>query len=395
MSEMNWPEIEERLYLRTFRRVPVTLVRGEGVRVWDDHGKQYIDCVGGWAVNTLGHCHPVLVEAIERQARTLIHTSNQFYTVPQLELARVLIENSCLDRVFFGNSGVEATEGAVKLARRYGKLHLGGAYEVITVGHSFHGRTIAMTAATAQAKYQELYTPLPVGFTNVEWNDVDAIKAGTTSLTCAVMLEPIQGEAGVRIPDEDYLRKVRDWCDEKGILLILDEIQTGVARTGTLFAYEQFGVKPDIMTLAKGLGSGVPIGALLATEKASAFQPGDHGGTFGGNPLACAAGHAVMTYVIQHDLASSVKRAGEHFMQQLDGIIADFDVAVEARGRGLLIALDFKEDIADELTLRCLNGGLLVNRVRPNTLRFMPPLIISNGEIDEAIRILRTVLSSL
>ena len=172
MSETNWPEIEERLYLRTFRRVPVTLVRGEGVRVWDDHGKEYIDCVGGWAVNTLGHCHPVLVEAIERQARTLIHTSNQFYTVPQLELARVLIENSCLDRVFFGNSGVEATEGAVKLARRYGKLHLGGAYEVITVGHSFHGRTIAMTAATAQSKYQELYTPLPVGFTNVEWNDV-------------------------------------------------------------------------------------------------------------------------------------------------------------------------------------------------------------------------------
>ena len=395
MSEMNWPEIEERLYLHTFRRVPVTLVRGEGVRVWDDRGKQYLDFVGGWAVNALGHCHPALVEAIERQARTLIHTSNQFYTVPQLELARVLIDNTCLDRVFFGSSGVEATEGAVKLARRYGKLHLGGAYEVITVGHSFHGRTIAMTAATAQPRFQELYTPLPVGFVNVEWNDIEAIKAGTTSLTCAVMLEPIQGEAGVRIPDDDYLRKVRDWCDEKGILLILDEIQTGVARTGTLFAYEQFGVKPDIMTLAKGLGSGVPIGALLATEKASAFQPGDHGGTFGGNPLACAAGYAVMTYVVQHDLASSVKRAGEHFMRQLDGIIADFDVAVEARGRGLLIALDFKEDVADDLTLRCLNGGLLVNRVRPNTLRFMPPLIVSNEEIDEAMQILRTVLSSL
>ena len=255
--------------------------------------------------------------------------------------------------------------------------------------------TAAVKAATAQPRFQELYAPLPVGFVNVEWNDVEAIKAGTTSLTCAVMLEPIQGEAGVRIPDEDYLRKVRDWCDDKGLLLILDEIQTGVARTGTLFAYEQFGVEPDIMTLAKGLGSGVPIGALLATEKASAFQPGDHGGTFGGNPLACAAGYAVMTYVIRHGLASSVKQVGEHFMQQLDGIMADFDVAVEARGRGLLIALDFKEDIADELTLRCLNGGLLVNRVRPNTLRFMPPLIVSNEEIDEAMQILRTVLSSL
>jgi acetylornithine/N-succinyldiaminopimelate aminotransferase len=395
LSETNWPEIEERLYLRTFRRVPVTLVRGAGVRVWDDHGKAYLDFVGGWAVNALGHCHPALVEAIERQARTLIHTSNQFYTVPQLELAQVLIENSCLDRAFFANSGVEAVEGAVKLARRYGKLHLDGAYEVITVGHSFHGRTLAMTAATAQPKYQELYAPVPVGFVNVEWNDVEAIKAGTTALTCAVMVEPIQGEAGVRIPDEDYLRKVRDWCDERGLLLILDEVQTGVARTGTLFAYEQFGVKPDIMSLAKGLGSGVPIGALLATEKASAFQPGDHGGTFGGNPLACAVGHAVMTYVIQHDLCSSVKRAGEHFMRQLDGIVADFDVAVEARGRGLLLALDFNEDIADEVNLRCLSAGLLLNRVRPNTLRFMPPLIVSNEEIDEAVQILRTVLSSL
>ncbi|MCK5213322.1 MAG: aminotransferase class III-fold pyridoxal phosphate-dependent enzyme, partial [Dehalococcoidia bacterium] len=243
MSETNWPELESQLYLRTFKRVPVTLVRGRGVRVWDDKGTEYLDMVGGWAVDTLGHCHPVLVEAIERQARTLIHTSNQFYTVPQLELAEILMQNSCMDRVFFANSGTEATEGAVKLARRYGKLHLNGAYEIITVGHSFHGRTLAMTAATAQPKFQEPYLPMPPGFVNVEWDDIEAIKAGTSANTCAVMLEPIQGEAGVRIPHESYLREVRDWCDEKGILLIFDEIQTGVARTGTLFAYEQYGVE--------------------------------------------------------------------------------------------------------------------------------------------------------
>ena len=394
MSETNWPDLESQLYLRTFKRVPVTLVRGRGVRVWDDKGAEYLDMVGGWAVDTLGHCHPVLVEAIERQARTLIHTSNQFYTIPQLELATVLMQNSCMDRVFFGNSGAEATEGAVKLARRYGRLHLNGAYEIITVGHSFHGRTLAMTAATAQPKFQEPYLPMPPGFVNVEWNDIEAIKAGTSEMTCAVMLEPIQGEAGVRIPHDSYLREVREWCDEKGILLILDEIQTGVARTGTLFAYEQYGVEPDIMALAKGLAGGVPIGAVLAKESASAFGPGDHGSTFGGNPLACAAGYAVMKYVVEHDLASHVKRAGAHFMEQLDSVVADFAIVREARGRGLLIALELEQDIARDITLSCLQHGLLINSVQPNALRFMPPLIITNEEIDEAITILRTVLSS-
>ena len=212
MTQKNWQEVEAQLYLTTFRRIPLTIVRGEGVRVWDEQGRAYLDFVAGWAVNALGHCHPVLVEAIERQARTLIHTSNQFYTVPQLQLAEVLVQHSCLDRVFFANSGVEAAEGAVKLARRYGKLHLGGAYEVITVGDSFHGRTLAMTAATAQRKYQQLYEPLPPGFVNVEWNDVESIRAATTPNTCAIMVEPVQGEAGVRIPDAGYLPAIRRWC---------------------------------------------------------------------------------------------------------------------------------------------------------------------------------------
>jgi acetylornithine/N-succinyldiaminopimelate aminotransferase len=394
LSVTNWHDIEERLYLRTFRRVPVTLVRGAGVRAWDDAGKEYLDFVAGWAVNALGHCHPVLVEALENQAHTLIHTSNQFYTVPQLELAQVLIDNSCLDRVFFCNSGVEATEGAVKLARRHGKLHMNGAYEVITVSDSFHGRTLAMTAATAQEHYHELYTPLPSGFVNVEWNDVDAIAGAITDRTCAIMVEAVQGESGVRIPSDDYLPRIRRLCDEKGVLFILDEVQTGMGRLGTLFAYEQFGVEPDIITLAKGLGSGVPIGAILAKEKASAFQPGDHGSTFGGNPLACAAAHAVVRYIIENDVPAHVRRVGQYFLDCLWEVVHDFPVARSARGRGLLLAIEFEQDIAQDLLLQCMNHGLLVNRVRPNTLRFMPPLILTEEDVDAAIEILRTVLSS-
>jgi acetylornithine/N-succinyldiaminopimelate aminotransferase len=395
LSTRNWTEVEAQLYLKTFHRIPLTIVRGEGMRVWDDQGRAYLDFVGGWAVNALGHCHPVLVEAIERQARTLIHTSNQFYTVPQLELAELLVGHSCLDRVFFCNSGVEAAEGAVKLARRYGKLHLDGAHEVITVADSFHGRTLAMTAATAQQKYQQLYTPLPPGFINAAWNDPQAIRDATTKDTCAVMIEPVQGEAGVRIPDADYLPQVRRWCDEKGILLILDEVQTGVGRTGTLFAYEQAGVEPDILVLAKGLASGVPIGAFLAKERASAFQPGDHGSTFGGNPLACAAAVAVVSYVIEHDIPGHVRRVGGRFLQLLNDVVRDVPIAKEARGAGLLLALALEKDVAEDVTLACLQHGLLINKVRPNTVRFMPPLIASDSDIDEAIAILRTVLASV
>ncbi len=395
MSQMNWPDIEAQLYLRTFRRIPLTITRGEGTRVWDDEGREYLDFVAGWAVNALGHCHPVLVEAIERQARTLIHTSNQFYTIPQLELAALLVQHSCLDRVFFCNSGVEAAEGAVKLARRFGKLHLNGAYEVITAGDSFHGRTLAMTAATAQEKYQQLYTPLPPGFVNVEWNNAQAIRDATVPHTCAVMLEPLQGEAGVRIPDSDYLRQVQEWCDQKGILLILDEVQTGIGRTGTLFGYEQAGVEPDILILAKGLASGVPIGAFLAKEHVSVFQPGDHGSTFGGNPLACAAAFAVVNHIIENNIPGHVQRIGTRFLDLLNELTREFPVAKEARGRGLLLALVLERDIADEITLSCLHHGLLINRVRPNAIRFMPPLITTDDDIDEAMSILRTVLASV
>jgi len=370
----------------------VTLVRGKGVWVWDDQGRKYLDFVGGWAVNSLGHCPSVVVKALEKQAKTLIQASNQFYTIPQIELAQLLVGNSCLDRVFFCNSGAEANEGAVKLARRYGKLRLNGAYEVVTTYSSFHGRTLAMTAATGQSKFQEPYIPLPDGFVNVEYNDVEAIKRATNHQTCAVILEPIQGEGGVNVPDDDYLKKVQTWCREKGILFILDEVQTGIGRTGTLFAYEQYGVEPDIMTLAKGLGSGVPIGAFLAKENVSVFSPGEHGSTFGGNPLVCAAAYATLRYIIDHDIPAQVKRVGSYFMTKLESLRQRFDFITEVRGRGLLVALEFNQEIAEELVLACLGKGLLVNKVKPTALRFMPPLIITEKEVDKAIGILGDVL---
>ena len=391
MSQNNWQELEQKLFLRTFSRIPLTLVRGQGARVWDDQGKRYLDFVGGWAVDTLGHCPPVVVEALERQARTLIQVSNQFYTIPQIELAQLLVQNSCLDRVFFCNSGAEAAEGAVKLARRYGKTRLDGAYEIITTYGSFHGRTLAMTAATGQSKFQEPYEPLPNGFTNVEYNNVEAIKAATTAQTCGVMLEPIQGEGGVNVPHDSYLRDVESWCREKGILFILDEVQTGVGRTGTLFAYEQYDVEPDIMTLAKGLGSGVPIGALLAKENVSLFSPGDHGSTFGGNPLVCAAAYATVKYIIDNDTVGKVKQVGKYCLTKLENLRQQFDFITDVRGRGLLIALEFSDEIAQDVVMACVNKGLLVNKVKPNAIRLMPPLIITENEVDEAAGILHSV----
>ncbi len=390
-----WQELEHKYYMQTVERVPVTLVRGQGARVWDEEGREYLDFVGGWAVNSLGHCHPVVVEAIIEQAQTLIQTSNQFYTIPQIRLAELLLQNSCLDKVFLCNSGTEANEGAVKLARRYGKRYLDGAYEVITTMGSFHGRTLAMVAATGQSKFQQPYSPLPTGFVNVEYNNIEAIKTATTSQTCAVMLEPLQGEGGVNLPDDKYLAAVRGWCDQKGILLILDEIQTGLGRTGTLFAYEQYDVEPDIMTLAKGLASGTPIGAILAKDRASVFTLGEHGSTFGGNPLTCAAGYATLKFIIDNDIAGNARRVGQYFVSRLEELKEKFQIITDVRGRGLLIALEFSSDIAGSMVTACLDWSLLVNRVKPNAIRFMPPLIISKGEVDEAIGILDKALSSI
>lgn len=391
----HWQELEHKYFMQTVERLPVTLVKGQGARVWDEDGRRYLDFVGGWACDSLGHCHPVVVEAVTGQVQMLIQTSNQLYTIPQIHLAELLVQNSCLDKVFFCNSGAEANEGAVKLARRYGKRYLNGAYEIITTTNSFHGRTLAMVAATGQAKFQQPYLPLPAGFVNVEYNNVDAIKAATGSQTCAVMLEPVQGEGGVNLPSDNYLTSVRRWCDQKGILLILDEIQTGVGRIGTLFAYEQYGIVPDIMTLAKGLAGGIPIGAVLAKEKADVFAPGEHGSTFGGNPVACAAGYATLKFIIDNDVAGNARRVGQYFVARLEGLKRKFQFITDVRGRGLLLAVEFSSDIARSMVMACLERGLLVNQLKPNALRFMPPLIIGNGEVDEALGILDKALSTI
>ena len=380
-----WIAIENKYYAQTVRRQPVVIVRGEGSRVWDADGKEYLDFVAGWAVNNLGHSHPAITQAIVEQAGTLLQTSNQFYTVPQLMLAELLVENSCLDRVFFGNSGAEANEGALKLAKRYGKLHRDGAYEVITAFNSFHGRTMATVAATGQPHYQENFLPLQPGFVHVDFNDVEAVMSATTDRTAAVMVEPVQGEGGVNIPDDDYLLRLRQWCDQQGLLLILDEVQTGLGRLGSLFGYQEYGVEPDVMTLAKGLGYGVPIGAFLSKEAAMALVPGDHGSTFGGNALTTAAAYAGTKFLIDNDIPAHVKEMEVHLMDRLNQLKSRFSFVTDVRGKGLLAAMEFDSDISGQVLTNANEAGILLNGVRPNAVRFMPPLTVTAAEIDEAV----------
>ena len=374
------------------RRQPMVLERGEGTRVWDTDGKEYLDFTSGWAVNNIGHSNPVMAEAISKQARTLLQTSNQFYSIPQLELAEILVENSALDKVFFCNSGAEANEGAIKLAKKYGKKNKNGAFEIITALNSFHGRTMMNVAATGQPHYQELFTPIPTGFSHVPFDDLEAIKSATTDNSIAVMIEPVQGEGGVNVPAEGYLQGVRDWCDANNMLLIFDEVQTGLGRLGTLFGYQSFGVEPDIMTLAKGLGGGVPIGAFLAKDRACAFDPGDHGSTFGGNPLATAAAHASTKYIIDKQISQHAKDMGAHMQSRLNELMSNHEFITEIRGMGLLWAVEFNSDMTPDVITASNEAGLLMNPMRPNAVRLMPPLTVSKEEIDEAVRRLETAL---
>ena len=391
----DWKELEGRYYLGGVRRQPVVIVRGQGTRVWDQDGKEYLDFTAGWAVNNIGHCHPAVVEAIIQQARTLCQTSNAYYTIPQLQLAQLLVENSCLDRVFFCNSGAEANEGAVKLARKYGRRHLNGAYEVITAFNSFHGRTLAMVAATGQPHYQETYVPLTPGFVHVEYDNLGAIREATTERTCAVMLEPVQGEGGVNVPSEDYLKGVRAWCDERGLLLILDEVQTGMGRLGALFGYQRFDVEPDIITLAKALGNGVPIGAFLAKEQAAVFEPGDHGSTFGGNVLTCAAAYAAAKVLLEEHIPARADTTGRYLRQGMETLKERHGFITEVRGMGLLLAMEFRDTISAAVVGACNEEGLLLNAVRPNAIRFMPPLTISVDEVDEGLARLDRALAGV
>ena len=388
----DWKSKESQYYMFLVRRQPMVIERGEGTRVWDTDGKEYLDFTSGWAVNNIGHSNPVMAEAISNQAKTLLQTSNQFYTIPQLKLAEILVENSCLDKIFICNSGAEANEGAIKLAKKYGKKNKDGAHEIITALNSFHGRTMMNVAATGQPHYQELFTPIPTGFTHVEYNDIEAIKKATTKNTLAVMLEPVQGEGGVNVPSENYLSDVRAWCDQNDMLLILDEVQTGFGRLGSLFGYQQFNIEPDIMTLAKGLGGGVPIGAFLAKDSACAFEPGDHGSTFGGNALTTAAAHASCKYIIDNDIPSEAKIKGDHLQAGLLKLMDSISIITDVRGMGLLWAVEFADEITPKVIENANNLGLLMNPTRPNLIRLMPPLTVSINELDEALNRLESAI---
>jgi len=379
----NWQSIESEYYLHVVNRQPIVLVKGQGTRVWDIDGKEYLDFTSGWAVTNIGHANPVLANAIADQARTLIQTSNQFYTVPQLQLARLLVENSCLDKVFFSNSGAEANEGAIKNARKWGKQNRGGASDIITVAHAFHGRTL-MTMAAGDKPIDE-FAPVPTGFTNVDYDDIDALKSATTDTTAAVMMEPVQGEGGVNIPSPGYLKGVREWCDENGLLLIFDEVQTGFGRLGTLFGYQSFDVEPDVMTLAKGLGGGVPIGAFMLKDHAIALTPGDHGSTYGGNVLTTAAAYASTQYVIENDIPSNATKMGEYLRTGLNLLRDRHAFITDVRGMGLLNAVEFNKEMAAEVLTACNAEGLLLNFTRPQLIRIMPPLTVTEPEIDEAL----------
>ena len=389
-----WINKENKYYMQTVRRQPIVLVKGEGTKAWDDFGKEYLDFVAGWAVNSIGHSHPVIVNAAVEQAKTLLQTSNQFYTIPQVELAQLLIENSVLDRVFFANSGAEANEGAVKLARKFGKVRKNGAYEIITALNSFHGRTLSMVAATGQPQYQGSFTPMTDGFKYVPFGDFDEIKASTSDKTVAVLIEPVQGEGGVNIPYKEYLKDIRAWCDKNGLLLILDEVQTGLGRLGTLWGYESFDVIPDVITLGKGLGGGAPIGAFLARQDVAVLEPGDHGSTFGGNALTCAIARNVVRYIIENNLIDNVQIMSNLLISKLEDLKSSNNSIKEVRGMGLLIAVEFESEISSEIITKCNENGLLLNAVRPNAVRFMPPLTVNREEIIQAVELFESSLMS-
>jgi acetylornithine/N-succinyldiaminopimelate aminotransferase len=391
-------EMDKNYFMNTFgKRTPICFTHGEGLKIWDTDGKQYYDFLAGIAVSALGHSHPALVRAICDQASKYIHCSNLYYIEAQARLAKLLVENSCGDKVFFANSGAEANEGAIKLARIfYRKKGMMERIEIITLDKSFHGRTLATIAATGQEKYQKPFSPMTPTFTNVPINNLEALEAEINENTCAIMIEPIQGESGVNLTTVEYMKGVREICDEKGILLIFDEVQCGLGRTGKLFGYEHFGVEPDIFTLAKALGGGFPIGALVAKEHvAKAFEPGDHGSTFGGNPLACAAGLAVIETMINEKLVENSSSCGEYFIEKLKELKSKFSIINEVRGKGLMIGVELETEKAGDVKAKLLEKGFLVGTVGAKIVRMLPPLIITRQEIDLFITTLRSILEDI
>jgi len=390
-----WIERADRVIMKTYGRYPIVPVRGEGCRVWDADGKEYLDFLAGVAVNNLGHCHPRVVQALQEQAATLIHCSNYYHIPSQIELAELLCSRSFADRAFFCNSGAEANEAAIKLARKYSRETYGPErYAIITAAESFHGRTMATVSATGQEKVQRFFDPLLHGFVHVPFNDAAAIEAAVTPQTCAVMLEPIQGEGGVNIPGPGYLKAVREICDRHGLLLILDEVQTGLGRTGRLFAHEHFGIAPDIMTLAKALAGGAPIGAMLAREQfAEAFSPGTHGSTFGGNPLMTAAALAALRVLLDEGLLERTQTMGAYLTGRLEELKARHAIVREVRGIGLMVGMSLTVPGA-EIVKQGHARGLLLNVTHDTVLRFVPPLVVSAAEIDAMLAILDELLAA-
>jgi predicted acetylornithine/succinylornithine family transaminase len=394
MNNRDVAKLTDKYVAQTYVRYPIALVRGKGARVWDADGKEYLDFLAGIAVNSLGHCHPAVVGAIQRQSRKLLHVSNLYHIQPQSELARELCRASFADRVFFCNSGAEANEAAIKLARRYGAEHLGGKYEILTTHNSFHGRTLATLTATGQEKVRAGYDPLPTGFRQIPFNDLRAAEDGIDpQKTAGILVEPIQAEGGINVPDEGYLRGLRELCDRRGLLLMLDEVQTGMGRTGKLFGYENFGVEPDIMTLAKALGGGLPLGAMLAREHvAKSFGPGSHASTFGGNPLVCSVALAVMHTLLKGGALKNCVKMSKIFTQALHKLKERFSFVRAVRGRGLILGLELEMDGA-KIVETCMADGLLLNCTANKVLRFAPPLTITAKEITRGLAILETVLA--
>jgi acetylornithine/N-succinyldiaminopimelate aminotransferase len=394
MKNRDVADLTDKYVAQTYARYPIALVRGKGARVWDADGKEYLDFLAGIAVNSLGHCHPAVVRAIQQQSRKLLHVSNLYHILPQAELAQELCRHSFADRVFFCNSGAEANEAAIKLARRYGAEHLGGKYEILSTHNSFHGRTLATLTATGQEKVRAGYDPLPPGFRQIPFNDLKAAEeAIDEQKTAGILVEPIQGEGGINVPNEKYLRGLRELSDRRGLLLIFDEVQTGMGRTGKLFGYEHFGVTPDIMTLAKALGGGLPMGAMLAREMvAKSFVPGSHASTFGGNPLACSAALAVMRTLLQGGVLKNCAKMERVFLRELNRIRERFSFIKGIRGKGLILGLELEMEGA-KIVDACMEEGLLINCTAYKVLRFVPPLTIKQKEIEQGLAIVEKVLA--
>lgn len=390
-------DLDKNYFMNTFgNRTPVCFEKGEGVYLYDSEGMKYCDLLAGIAVNSLGYNHPALVGAIKSQAEKLIHCSSLYYIENQAKLAQKLVSVSCCDKVFFSNSGAEANEGAIKLARLYfQKKGTPDKYEIITLDKSFHGRTLATLAATGQEKYHKSFNPLPQKFESVPANNIEALKAKITKNTCAIMMEPIQGEGGINAVDANYVKQVRALCDSLDILLIFDEVQCGIGRTGKMFGYEHFGVEPDILTLAKALGGGVPIGAFLAKDHVAKYmEPGDHGSTFGGNPLVCAAALAVLDTIEQDGLLENARIVGEYIMGKLKDIATRCDKIKDVRGKGLMIGIEFATDIAGEIKDALFRKGFLTGTIGKNIIRITPPLIITKKDVDPFLSELEQILNS-